>query len=527
MNIKIHNRKKGSFYRILALNYMIFTVIVLCVFVGIYSACSLLMEKVVPIPDVPGFLKQVEKTAEQELSTLDFQDYLGDGAAVQVVDNSGQVIFQRGENLQENRFQPGEWECISEYISDTQFLSAELEDLSGSGRSLITRLKYRESGEASVSGYLILDQEREVVSGTLFPGKKSFTPQELFWLRGADQQGRKIYRHTYETSEGDTLHLIFRFYEPDYAAYRDLYKSLDYLWLLFIPAYLCIAVCCIYFLNRTTKRLLRPFNQAIVSFSKGQPGGLENYRGPEEFAEIAENFIRMEKRLEKSSEDRRRLLADISHDLKTPITVIGGYAAAVRDKMVPPEEEKIYLDTIVKKTERVGQLLSAFHEYSKLDHPGMKADLKKEDIGSVCREYLAERYQELDLAGVVLEADLPETPLFCLLDRFLFCRALENLIHNSVTYGGSGITISVHLWEKETEIFLSVSDSGPGIPEELAEKIFMPFVTGDECRGNRCGSGLGLAIVQQIIGLHRGAIQLVTPSVDGRGAEFLISLPKC
>ena len=96
-----------------------------------------------------------------------------------------------------------------------------------------------------------------------------------------------------------------------------------------------------------------------------------------------------------------------------------------------------------------------------------------------------------------------------------------------MTYGGSGITISVHLWEKEKEIYLSVSDSGPGIPEELAEKIFMPFVTGDECRGNRCGDGIGLAIVQQIMGLHRGSSQLVTPSVDGRGAEFLISLPKC
>ena len=508
----------------MAVYYIVFTVVVLCVFVGIYCGYSLLMETIAPIPDIAGFLEEAENTPDERFSTLKLDRYLGDGYAVQLIDGDGRELFQSGAELGDGDVPGDEWKYISEYISDTQYLTAELED-SLKGGYLITRLKYQESGEASVSGYLLLNGDQTVISGTLFPGKTAFTAQEISWLRGTDQQGRRIYRHTYETPEGAVRHLIFRFFEPDYKTYQNIYRAWDYMWFLFIPAYLCAAVGCIYFLNRKTKKLLQPFNQAIVSFSKGQPGHLEHYQGPEEFAEIAENFIEMEQRLEKSSEDRRRLLADISHDLKTPITVIGGYAAALRDKMVPLQEEAIYLDTIVKKTQRVSQLLSAFHEYSKLDHPGMRADLRKEDIGAVCQEYLAERYQELELAGISLEAELPDNPLSCHLDRFLFCRALENLINNSMAYGGPGITVSVHLWEEGRQIFLLIGNNGPGISPKLADKIFVPFVTGDESRGTSHGSGLGLAIVHQIISLHGGTIQLADPP-GGEGAAFLISLPK-
>ncbi len=523
--MSIKNKKEGSFYRILAWNYFVFTLFVLLVFWGIYEAFSLFAARIAFLPDIGGFLEKIEKTREEELPSIKAERYLGEGCRIEILDEKGQELFSRGTGAKEGGYGPEELDCIPEYLSDTYFLTAELPERAGDGNSIVTGLKYLENGETAITGYLLLDKERNVVSGGLFPGRSSFSETEFLYLKGTDEDGRKILKDSYASPEGENRIVILHFTEPSYETYLRVYEAWDYLWWFFVPAYLGIAVCCIYFLNKKTKKLLSPFNQAIVNFSKGIPGGLENYCGPKELAEIAGNFTDMESKLKKSSEERRRLLADISHDLKTPITVIQGYAAALKDKMVPPGEEESYLTAIVKRSEKVNELLQAFYEYSKVDHPEMRPRLKREDLCQVCRDYLAERYQELETGGYLLDVDLPEEPVYCLLDKALFCRVLDNLINNSTIYGGSGITIFVSLWREDRKILLSLGDNGKGIPEELADKLFQPFVTGDDSRGSGHGTGLGLAIAKQIILLHNGRIDLAQPPQEGYSIQFIIALP--
>ena len=124
------------------------------------------------------------------------------------------------------------------------------------------------------------------------------------------------------------------------------------------------------------------------------------------------------------------------------------------------------------------------------------------------RDYFAGRYQELELKGFVPEADIPEEPMYAMVDHRLMVRVLDNLINNAVSYNPPGTRILVAVKREGEMIRLLVADSGCGIPKEMRETLFQPFVTGDEARTGSHGSGLGLAIVKTIVELHGGNIKM-------------------
>ncbi len=522
-------RKEQSFYGLLAAGYLAFSLLFAGAVLAVYFAGGMILNQIAPLPDVAGFLERAREDGINDWGSFRPEEYLGEDALVFVAEDDGRIVFQAGSGAEVSApdFLSGDPACIPEYVSDQQFLTAQLEDGPQEGGTLIARLEYRENGEAALTGYLLLDRQRRAASGSLFPGKDSFTEEELLWLSGTDREGRRMFRHPLPDENGGGRQLIFCYREPDYRAYIRAGQALNGLWFLLIPAGLLIAGGCTFVLGRRVRRLLAPFDEEIAGFASGRTGRLAGYEGPRELAQIARNFVRMEEKLEKNEEERRKLLADISHDLKTPVTAIRGYAAALRDQLILPGGEGPYLDAIVSRTEQVSRLLSAFHEYSCLDRPGMRADRRKTDLSGMLRDYLAGRYQELQLAGFFLEADLPEWPVFCLLDAALFARAMENLLNNSVAYAGKGRTVFVSLREKGDRAVLSVADNGAGIPEEIREHLFEPFVTGDASRGSAHGSGLGLAIVRQIVLLHGGEIRLEKEPGAGKTTEFVITLPLC
>lgn len=314
--------------------------------------------------------------------------------------------------------------------------------------------------------------------------------------------------------------------------YRLFYRVVDGIKWFILPIYLGTAAFCIFWLSRRVKRLLAPLNAAAANLAADRPGGLEGYSGPAEFKELADNFLYLEKALQKSEEERqrldgekRKLLSDISHDLKTPVTVIQGYASALRDGLTAPEDQKKYLDAISKKADRVSELLQTFHEYSRLDRPDMPVSRRQEDLCGLVREYFAERYQELELAGFEVEASIPEESIPVCVDRALLRRAMENIVNNAAAYNPPGTKLTVEVAEEEGRAKIRIADDGIGIPEELKRDLFRPFATGDAARGSGHGSGLGLAITAKILELHGGSVRLEETSSFGKGASFLLVLP--
>ena len=169
------------------------------------------------------------------------------------------------------------------------------------------------------------------------------------------------------------------------------------------------------------------------------------------------------------------MIANISHDLKTPVTVISGYVDALADGKISPSEQGRYLAAIRSRTESLTGLINAFHEYSKVDHPQFSLQRRELDLCEYLREYLAGQYDTISLAGFALEVSIPETPCRCSLDPFQFGRALDNLIGNALRYNRLGTLLTVTLEPGPESVLLTVADNGEGVPPERAGPSSSPL----------------------------------------------------
>ncbi len=301
-----------------------------------------------------------------------------------------------------------------------------------------------------------------------------------------------------------------------------------------------------YFVFKMNKRVMRPLTllkHSMEQFDKDKEM-LEpiSYKGPKELQDICESYNEMAQALRQSNEERRnleegreRMLAGISHDLKTPVTVIQGYANAILDGTISTQKEMTYVETIYKKSLVLSELINTFHEYSRLEHPDFCLNKMRGDITEYLREYLADRYDELAIGGFELEISIPEKVIMTSFDYTELKRVFENLINNTIRHNKKGTTIFVSLVESEGLIVdgkdpkpmikLYFGDDGVGISDDIRKTIFDPFVTGDDSRKSGSGSGLGLAISKKIVEAHGGFIHLRDKDETDHSTEYEILLP--
>lgn len=225
---------------------------------------------------------------------------------------------------------------------------------------------------------------------------------------------------------------------------------------------------------------------------------------------------------------RQKMLADISHDLKTPITVIQGYSKAIVDGVVPTEDVDKYLGTIYQKSNRLSELINSFYDYSRLEHPQFQLSMEKGDLSEYVRGYVADKYEELELAGFELDVDIPEKEIFTEFDHVELIRVFENIISNSVKHNTPPVTlhVSMELLEGKRQVRIRMGDDGAGIPEHLRENLFDPFAVGDEARNSKHGTGLGLSVAKRIVEAHGGSIRLLDPQETSWAVMYEIVLPR-
>ncbi len=278
----------------------------------------------------------------------------------------------------------------------------------------------------------------------------------------------------------------------------------------------------------------------MLAFADGDRGQAVEYSGSAEFVQICDSFNNMSKQLRRSEhakmemeEQKRKMLADISHDLKTPITTIQGYAKALADGLIASEEQKKYLNKIYNKSVGLTELINTFYEYSKLEHPDFSYSFKIIEIVEFLREYLADRYEEISDKGFELELEITEERAACSIDKLQLKRAFDNIINNSLKHNARGTKIFITAGivnkpsdsEENAEVEIVMGDNGVGIPAEIAGVIFDPFVIGDDSRNSRQGSGLGLSISKKIIEGHGGRITLENQEEKGYCTAFKIRIP--
>lgn len=222
---------------------------------------------------------------------------------------------------------------------------------------------------------------------------------------------------------------------------------------------------------------------------------------------------------------RNLLLADITHDLKTPITTIAGYVQALNDGVVKdPEKQKQYLTSIRQKSLEMSELMTLLFHYVKLDSEGFDLKLKRVNITELVLRIAAGAYTDIEDAGMEFTVDIPQATGFSEVDQTQFTRALTNLITNAVKHNSPGIKIKISMKSQHGCWVIKVLDSGEKIDEALVQHLFDPFVMGDESRNSRGGSGLGLSVSKKVIDMHGGSLWLEQPTEGGYTKAFCIRM---
>ena len=261
-----------------------------------------------------------------------------------------------------------------------------------------------------------------------------------------------------------------------------------------------------------------------VKISISDPGGDEIDRLGYSFEQMQQRIIDQVQRLQNVDTQRRELLANVSHDLRTPLASMRGYLETLllKQGMISDEEQRNYLEIATKQGERLGKLIADLFEFSKLDANEVTLTLEVFSISELLQD-IAQKFQ-LSAAQRQVRIDTHFTPSMLLVnaDIGLIERVLENLIENALRHCPSGTAVRLSAERSDDFVLVKVADTGSGIAPKDLGKIFDRFYQGDRNYGQRGGAGLGLAITRQILLLHGADIQV--ESTLGQGTTFSFRL---
>jgi signal transduction histidine kinase len=281
---------------------------------------------------------------------------------------------------------------------------------------------------------------------------------------------------------------------------------------------------------------------AIADGDYGRQVEFKDFNVNNEIGDLKDAFNTMSRKLNeeielknKADANRRQLILDIAHDLKNPITSAMGYSELLLKEDISKDEIKRYSSIIHNNCKRANMLAVTLFEFSHLQREGFNLNLKQEDICEFMREVIADYIPKIEDSSFVYEFSIPDEKISVNIDNEHLYRAVSNILDNSIEYNKSGtrlqISISANLCkvdnnknDKEKYVKITIQDNGVGIPKDMINEIFNPFVRVDKARNSATGgAGLGLAIAKMIVEKHDGNIEL--ESSEGNGCRFVVVLP--
>ena len=334
-----------------------------------------------------------------------------------------------------------------------------------------------------------------------------------------------VERHDYETTEGQGRVLLLATPVLNEEAYERIVGESSRLWLVLIPIFGVATAVSVMVMIGTVRRAVSPLDEAISSYRENE-GIQQRDRAPVcmELEPIRDNFFELMGRLQLEQEEKQRLMADISHDLKTPLTVINGYAQALHDDRVPESRRLRYLSVIAERSASASRLLDDLFDYAKMEHPDFRVTTDDVNVFEEVRRTVIARSAEADEAGCLVEADVPDGSLWARSDERLLARALNNLLDNAIKHGGSGARIRVECAAVGDTVSIRVANTGRSIPDDIRKVLFQPFITGDDARTFGKDTGLGLAIAQKCMELNGGRVFLETHPPEPFSTSFVCEL---
>lgn len=531
-------RKKSPGIRYIILIWMIllFLSIFMLLALLIISKQSIFNSSMKAMNPEEYVFRHIDTLKNGDYDKLNFGDSLGKNGYYEILNSDGRALYSsRADKMRSYSKE------ILNYISDIEEDTySEVIPFSQNGKKgyvYVQKKLDENSTPDDLKGIAIISSDREIIYSSLDIGTRKITNSDLkVMLETTDDSAvAKTFLQKYEfvTNGGNRRYLILHTSTTDRRS-GNIGIRIDILTdIAFAAAVIFIVMSFAIGLAKKIKRPIDLLNGALKSIAAGKREAISDFHGSREFEEAVDTYNNMEQKLleseeknKKAEEEKRRMIADISHDLKTPVTVIQGYLDAMKDGLIPEDQWKKYIDIMIDKTDRLSELIFSFTDYSRLDHPEFRYDCARVNLTEYLRGYMAEKYDELTLAGYIVDTDIPENSIFSMIDRKQMERVFDNILSNIRKYTEAGTVISVSLSDKGKKAVILFGDNGPGMPEELKQNAFLPFVTGDDARRGDRGTGLGLSITRSIVEGHHGTIRILAKNECKKGTVFRIELPE-
>ena len=275
--------------------------------------------------------------------------------------------------------------------------------------------------------------------------------------------------------------------------------------------------------HRLSKRIVEPINQLDLDHPMETTEYPEIFPLQKRLAKQQEQIARDKEKLENASLIRRDFTANVSHELKTPIQTISGYAELMQNGMVEAEDLPRVADRIYSESRRMSQLVEDILELSHLES-GLEAPAREAvDVYTVAQNAVESLAIQAEQKGVTLELTGEQTEIIGVPEQIY--TIIYNLCDNAIRYNRPGGSVSVRVGSEDVNAVIEVADTGIGIPKEDYDRIFERFYQVDKSHSREVGgTGLGLSIVKHAVGTHGGSIRV--ESVENAGSTFTVTLPK-
>ncbi len=277
-----------------------------------------------------------------------------------------------------------------------------------------------------------------------------------------------------------------------------------------------------------TEIVYRPLNKITEATEQYATGNMHyefSVDSNDEMGYLAACLSYMAKEIARSEDDQKKFVANVSHDFRSPLTSIRGYLEAMLDGTIPPELHEKYLTIVLNETERLTKLTNSLLTLNNLNTKGMLLNTNHFDINQTIRNTIATFEGTCRKKDISIELVLTGETLYVYADMEKIQQVLYNLIDNAIKFSHQSSTIKIETSEKRNKIFVSVKDSGIGIPKDDLKMIWERFYKSDLSRGkDKKGTGLGLSITKEIINAHNENINVI--STPEEGSEFIFSLAR-
>ncbi len=271
---------------------------------------------------------------------------------------------------------------------------------------------------------------------------------------------------------------------------------------------------------------LRQMSNATKAYAQGDFSKRVSVRGVDELAELCQSFNKMATALSVLESSRRSFVANVSHELKTPMTTIGGFIDGMLDGTIPPEKHEEYLNIVSVEVKRLSRLVTSMLNLSKMEAGEIEIKPTNFDVGQQILNCMLTFEQEIEKKNITINGFDNLNSVFVYADRDMIYQVVYNLVDNAVKFTNENGAISVFAGEnKDGKIFVSIENTGEGISSEETGRIFERFYKVDKSRSYDVKSaGLGLYLCKTIVEMHGGTI--FAESEKDRFTRFTFTLSK-